>query len=268
MSEELEQTKAELARIKGIVRDLVEERSNFEARVTKSLKQSEADLEMFACAISHDFQEPMRMVSSYLTLVQTRYGGQLEPQAKEFLGFAAFGITRMSDILRDLVAFSRANRREARLEWIDVESVVQKVMEDMRSSIEESKACVTVRPFPEMMADPADFSQVLRCLLENAIKFRGTEPLQIRLEAVEHQGEWEFSVKDNGIGIPPSDSERIFVIFQRLHSRDRFSGTGVGLALAKRIVERHGGRIWVKSEPGRGSTFHFTLPIVSAKPTH
>lgn len=229
------------------------------------LERSNKELQQFAYVASHDLQEPLRMVSSYLQLLELRYKDQLDSDAHEFITFAVEGATRMHELIQGLLAYSRVGTHGAPLERSDAQAALSLILDNLQLAIEESGAVVTHDPLPEVMADPVQLGQLFQNLIGNAIKFRGKEAPRIhvgveRTECDDGNAPWLFSVRDNGIGIDPRYGERIFIIFQRLHARDEYPGTGIGLALCKRIVERHGGHIWVESQPEQGSTFYFTLP--------
>jgi PAS domain S-box-containing protein len=229
---------------------------------TDDLARSNQDLEQFAYVASHDLQEPLRTVTSYVQLLAKRYKGKLDSDADEFIGFAADGAVRMWNLVNDLLAYSRVGTRGKELEPIDSEGALAQSVNDLKVSIEENDALVTHDPLPMVMADCFQLEQLFRNLIGNAIKFRGNEPPRVHISASRIGNGWTFSVRDNGIGIAPEYFDRIFTIFQRLHSREEYAGTGIGLAVCKKIVERHGGRIWVKSEVGKGATFYFILPAV------
>jgi light-regulated signal transduction histidine kinase (bacteriophytochrome) len=210
------------------------------------------------------------MVTSYLQLLERRYSGQLDADADDFIHFAVDGAARMTELIQGLLAYSRVGSQGAPLQVTDCQDVLEETIGNLQLSIEESGSIVTSDALPMVMGDATQLGQLFQNLLGNAIKFRGEGPPRIHIGAdyqprqpgvgTPGNGEWLFSVRDNGIGIEPQYAERIFVIFQRLHTRDAYPGTGIGLAVCKRIVERHGGRIWVESEAGGGSTFCFTLP--------
>jgi light-regulated signal transduction histidine kinase (bacteriophytochrome) len=209
---------------------------------------------------SHDLQEPLRMVASYTQLLARRYRDKLDDDAREFIDYAVDGVQRMQGLISDLLAYSRVGSRGGTLVRTDLQAVLARTLDVLRTAIEESGAQVTYDPLPTVAADPVQMGQVLQNLVGNALKFRGPEPPRVHVGARREGGEWIISVRDNGIGIEPQYVQRIFVIFQRLHTRAEYEGTGIGLAICKKIVERHGGRIWVESTPGGGSTFSFTLP--------
>ena len=224
------------------------------------LKRSNAELERFAYVASHDLQEPLRMVVSYLQLLERRYKGKLDKDADEFIGFAVDGGLRMRQIVGDILEFSRLGTRSEPFEAVDCGALMKVVLGNLKPSIDQAGGVVTYESLPVVTGDPAQLSLLLQNLISNAVKFHGERAPQIRVAAQRQDHEWRFAVADNGIGIAPEYFERIFIIFQRLHTRRAYPGTGIGLAICKKIVERHGGRIWVESEPGQGSAFYFTIP--------
>jgi signal transduction histidine kinase len=224
------------------------------------LERSNRELEQFAYVASHDLQEPLRMVASYVQLLEREYGGRLGEEADEFIGFAVDGAKRMQALIQDLLTYSRVGRGEAPTEPTDLDAAFDRALNNLSAAIEEIGATVSAEDLPTVVADASQMTQLLQNLIGNALKFHGEEAVEVRVGAERHNGEWTFGVRDNGIGIDPKHAERIFAIFQRLHTRKEYPGTGIGLALCRKIVERHGGRIWVESEPGRGTTFRFTLP--------
>ena len=242
-------------------RDLALSRKALEESIAE-LARSNADLQQFAYVASHDLKEPLRMVASYTQLLARRYKGKLDSDADEFIRYAVDGANRMQWLINDLLAYSRVTSQEQVFEEVDCTKVLEEVMSNLQLSIEESQAVVTHDPLPTVMADGGQLGQLFQNLIANAITFHGEEPPAVHVSAERKANEWLFSVRDNGVGLDPQYAERIFVIFQRLHDREEYPGTGIGLAICKKVVERHGGRIWVVSQIGQGATFHFTLPIV------
>lgn len=224
------------------------------------LECSNNELQQFAYVASHDLQEPLRMVSSYVQLLNRRYGDKLDQDAKEFIGFAVDGAERMRMLIQDLLAFSRVTTKGRPLEPTDSGRALELALTNLQVMIAESGAKVERGEMPEVLADQGQLVQVFQNLVQNAIKFHGPQPPVVRISAQDVDGEWRFAVSDNGVGIEEQYFERIFIIYQRLHSKSEYGGTGIGLALVKKIVERHGGRIWMESTPGEGSTFYFTIP--------
>ncbi|MEO7332288.1 MAG: ATP-binding protein, partial [Minicystis sp.] len=239
----------------GIVRKRAEETLDLRAA---ELARSNAELERFAYIASHDLQEPLRMVASYTQLLGRRYKGKLDADADEFIAFAIDGASRMQTLINDLLAFSRVGTRSGEPAPTSLKRSLDLALANLRFAIEESGAVITHDDLPTVLADERQIAQVFQNLLGNAIKFRGPEPPRIHI-GVEHTDEWRIVIKDNGIGIEPRFFDRLFVLFQRLHSRVEYQGNGIGLAICKKIVERYGGRIWVEAAPGQGSTFIFTL---------
>jgi PAS domain S-box-containing protein len=234
-------------------------------RYTRNLERSNVDLQQFAYVASHDLQEPLRAISSYCQLLEKRFASQLDEQAQRWLQFVISGAKRMQTLVHDLLTYSRVDNKTET--WITTESRIacQLAIENLEPVIAEAGAQITVDALPIVWADDTQLQMVFQNLIGNALKFRGERPLQIEISAQPGNGEWIFSVRDNGIGIKPEFHERVFEIFKRLNVSDRYPGTGIGLAICKRIVERYGGRIWVNSEFGVGSTFFFSLP--SPQPT-
>jgi PAS domain S-box-containing protein len=229
-------------------------------RAEEEMRRSNEELERFAYVASHDLQEPLRTVASYVQLLSRRYRDKLDADALEFIDFAVGGARRMQQLIGDLLAFSRVGTRGAPLVPTDLGPVMRSTLGSLHASLEESGAQVTSDPLPMVVADAGQIEQLLTNLVGNAVKFRGTDPPRVHVSVARTEHMWTIAVQDNGIGIAPEYFERIFVIFQRLHSREEYAGTGVGLAICKKIVERHGGRIWVESSPGQGARFSFTLP--------
>lgn len=199
------------------------------------------------------------MISGFTQLLERRYRGKLDPSADEYIAFIVDGVARMQRLISDLLTYSRVGRDGARAE-VELEGVLADVLQDLRGAIAEAQATVTHDPLPRLRADEQGVRHVFVNLLSNALKFRGAEPPRVHVGARPEGDGWHFWVKDNGIGIDPVHFSRLFLLFQRLHGRAEYGGTGIGLALAKKVVVRHGGRIWIESAPGAGATFHFTLP--------
>lgn len=237
--------------------------NELEARVeerTADLKRSNQDLEQFAYVASHDLQEPLRMVSSYTQLLSRRYSGQLDSDADEFIGFAVDGAKRMQTLINDLLTYSRAGRAENTYEALSAGDIVKTALQNLADRIGSANAAVIVEELPELVADRSQLLSVFQNLISNSLKYRAaSRDPKIEISAERMDRSWRFSVKDNGIGIDPAFSERIFTIFQRLHGRDEYQGTGIGLAVVKKIVERSGGSIWVESTLDEGATFIFTV---------
>jgi PAS domain S-box-containing protein len=225
------------------------------------LKRSNDELQHFAYVASHDLQEPLRMVASYTQLLAKRYKGRLDSDADEFIAFAVDGCTRMQGLIHDLLAYSRAGTNGKTICEVSAEDALNEALANLRVTIEESDAIVTHDSLPAIRTDDTQLAQVFQNLVGNAVKYRSVDVPRVHVSAANNgRNEWIFSVQDNGLGIDPQYFERIFILFQRLHGRNEFEGTGIGLAICKKIVERLGGRIWVESQPGKGSAFYFALP--------
>ena len=246
----------------AFVRDVTErKRAEQElARRAEELARSNADLEQFAYVASHDLQEPLRMVASYTQLLARRYKGKLDADADEFIGFAVDGATRMQHLIQDLLSFSRVTTKGKELQVTDSRAACDQAITNLRAAIAESGAVVKTGSLPTVRADATQLTQLFQNLIGNAIKYRNERKPEVQVAAAPVEDRWVFSVQDNGIGIEPQYFERIFQMFQRLHTRKEYTGTGIGLAICRKIVERHGGRIWVESELGKGSTFLLTIP--------
>src|SRR6266404_3535243 len=230
------------------------------AKKAEELQRSNAELEQFAYVASHDLQEPLRMVSSYTQLIGKRYGDKLDSDAKEFMHYIVDGAARMKQLIEDLLAYSRVGTKGKEFKPVSVEAPLRKAITNLHAAIAESSAAVTWDPLPTVDADEVQLAQLFQNLMGNALKFRGAAVPRIHVSATDQEGDWHISIADNGIGIEPQYFERIFMLFQRLHTMGEYPGTGIGLAICKKVVERHGGRIWVTSTLGEGSQFHITLP--------
>lgn len=247
----------------SIVQNITDRKTYELALAGKSdaLERSNADLQQFAHVASHDLREPLRMVSSFLQLLRRKYRESLDDEGQEYINFAVDGAQRMDELLKDLLQYARVETQGETFTAVRSEDVLQEVLDNLKFAIEDSAALITFDPLPSVEADRSQLLQLFQNILGNGIKYADSErPPEIKISSSQTGGMTTFKIEDNGIGIKPEYFERIFVIFQRLHERDKYKGTGVGLAVCKRIVERHGGEIWIESEVGKGSTFFFTLP--------
>ena len=226
----------------------------------QELARSNAELEQFAYVASHDLQEPLRMVASYTQLLLRRYGDRFDGDAREFMDYVVDGATRMKQLIEDLLAYSRVGTRGKEFRRMPCDAVLHKALANLKIAIEQSAATITHDELPEVVVDDMQWMQLFQNLIGNAVKFCGERPPAVHVSVEDRQGEWLFGIRDNGIGIEPQYYERIFMVFQRLAARTEYPGTGIGLAICKKVIERHGGRIWVESQPGQGSAFFFTLP--------
>jgi PAS domain S-box-containing protein len=243
----------------------VSERKHIEAAQTMlvaELQQAHADLQQFASVCSHDLQEPLRMVHSYSQLLAIRYQGKLDTAADEFIGYVVEDVQRMEALIHTLFTYCQLGVQKLAPVEIECEVLLEQTVADLHGAITESGAVITHDPLPTVRADTLQLKQALRHLIGNALKFRSSAPPCVHLTARRHGPQWVFAVQDNGIGLDPQQAARIFHVFQRLHRREQYAGTGIGLALCKKIIEQHGGRIWVESLPDQGTTFFFTLPAV------
>jgi signal transduction histidine kinase len=259
---ERKQAEASYQKLNEQLEARVQERTAALKEANASLAYSNRELEQFAYVASHDLQEPLRAVNSYAQLIARKYQGNLDAKADKYIGYIMEGATRMQQLINDLLEFSRIGTRSKALKLTACEAVLNQVAENLRIAIAEHQAIITHDPLPTVMGDETQLIQLLQNLIGNAIKFRREEPPQVHVSAQQGQREWVFSIHDNGIGMESEYFDRIFTIFQRLHSRAEYPGTGIGLAVCKKIVERHGGRIWVESESGVGTTFYFTIPCL------
>lgn len=237
---------------------LRDQESKLQVAIT-DLQRSNKELEQFAYVASHDLQEPLRMISSYTQLLAERYQDKLDEKANLFIHYAVDGAVRMQQLINDLLVFSRIGTKGKPLEPVDAHAALGKALGNLKMTIDEAKAIITNDKLPEVRGDASQLLQLFQNLIGNALKFRGEKYPHIHIATQDKGQEWLFSVKDNGIGIDPQFADKIFVIFQRLHTKEEYPGSGIGLAICKKIVERHGGRIWFESEPGKGATFYFTI---------
>lgn len=281
LEQRVQERTAELAHANQLLRQEIWEREHAlreRQKAQAELERSNAELRQFAYIASHDLQEPLRTVTSFVQLLARRYSDQLDSNAKEYIDYIVDGTQRMRELIQALLDYSRLGRSNREFEPTDCNQILHSTLQRLEQAIAESHAVITADPLPTILADPVQLGQLLQNLLENAIKYRRAVPPQIHIRvrpqsapvqrddppeapdaAVDFSQDWLFSIQDNGIGIQSDYFERIFMIFQRLHTRNEYPGTGIGLALCQKIVERHGGQIWVESQPGQGSTFCFTL---------
>jgi light-regulated signal transduction histidine kinase (bacteriophytochrome) len=265
-----------LARLPEAIRRAIEEKRTLRlrrvaeedlARKAEELARSNADLEQFAYVASHDLQEPLRMVASYTQLLAERYQGRLDEAANKYIEYASEGAVRMQHLIQDLLAFSRVGRAGVTFEFVDCSTVLKEASQALMAAIQESGAVVTHGPLPTVWADRTLLAQVFQNLIGNAIKFRKEAPPEIKVLAETSGPDWLFSVSDNGIGIAPEHAEKIFVVFQRLHTRTEYPGNGIGLSICKKIIQHFGGRIWVEPKGEQGSAFKFTIPASAPQTT-
>lgn len=252
----------------GLISDITERKRSADelAAAVDDLRRSNAELEQFAYVASHDLQEPLRMITSYLNLLERRCRGKLDADGEEFLRYAVNGAERMKGLIRDFLQVSRISRQALKLEPSPADAMVENALGNLAAAIDEHNATIVVEPLPVVPADPVLLTQVFQNLVGNAIKFHATQAPEIHISARQQDGLCVFAVRDNGIGIAPQHAERIFRIFERLHEVSEYPGSGIGLAVSRKIVERHGGTIWFESEPGAGSTFYFAIPSKMEKP--
>jgi signal transduction histidine kinase len=229
------------------------------AQANAELRRSNQELEQFAYVASHDLQEPLRKVTNYTELLAKRYAGSIDARADKYIAYIVDGTTRMQGLIKDLLTYSRVTR-EVDVVPTDVTAILRETLSTLEMMVRDTQAQITWSTLPTIQANPLQIGQLLQNLIGNALKFRSTAPPRVHIAAEVDTYTWRFSVQDNGIGIDPQYTERIFGVFQRLHTRAEYPGTGIGLAICQKIVERHGGRIWVESIPGQGTTFYFTLP--------
>ena len=254
--------KDNLTRLPESVRQALREKKLREEnrRTHEELTRSNRDLEQFAYVASHDLQEPLRMVATYTQLLAERYRGKLDANADKYIHYAVDGALRMQVLIQDLLTFSRLGRSGTDFTAVEMNSVLQSALQNLQAAIQETSAQIEYCGLPAVFGDPTQLAQLFQNLIGNAIKFRGANRPVVRIAATKRAQDWIFSVGDNGIGIAPDHADLIFAIFKRLHTRSEYPGSGIGLAICKKVVEQHGGRIWVESGIGQGSTFKFTLP--------
>lgn len=270
VGQEMGQRKRAEEEVRGFNADLerrVAERTAELNERAKDLARSNSELQQFAYVASHDLQEPLRMVASFTQLLAKRYKDKLDDDARDFINFAVDGATRMQTLISDLLNYSRVGTQGKPFAITEMDALLKRVLESLQFGIEESGAVISSDPLPSVMADPQQLGQLFQNLLANAIKFHGEQPPRIRILAERIGADWKISVRDNGIGISQEHADRIFVIFQRLHTKTEYPGTGIGLAICKKIVERHGGRIWIEPSPAGGTTFCFTIPAFERQST-
>jgi light-regulated signal transduction histidine kinase (bacteriophytochrome) len=234
-------------------------------QIAEDLRRSNHDLEQFAYVASHDLQEPLRAVSGYVMLLEHRFPETLDAKARSYIAGAFEGASRMERLIMDLLAYSRVDRLGDQFAPTDLNAALEQALSNLQASIKSTQAAITRDPLPTLFVDATQIMQLFQNLIGNALKFHGASPLQIHVGAQRQEGRWVFSVRDNGIGIEPQYFERIFRLFQRLHTRKEYAGTGIGLAICKKVVERHGGTIWIESQLGQGATFSFSLPDAAGK---
>ena len=265
LTEEISSANEELQAISEEVQTSNDELRHAQTNLSKlvsELKISNKELEQFAYVASHDLQEPLRMITSFTQLLEKRYKGQLDSDADEYIGFVVDGAHRMKDLIDDLLEFSRLNTDVREFELVIMEIALEDVLRNLKPTIKENKAQISHDYLPNIIGDHVQIIQLLQNLIGNAIKFQGNNPPKIHISAHDQGNEWLFSVSDKGIGIDKNHQEQIFSIFKRLHTREEYPGTGIGLSISKRIVEMHKGQIWIESELGKGSTFYFTIPKI------
>jgi len=231
------------------------------SRKAEELERSNQDLEQFAYVASHDLQEPLRMVATYTQLLAERYRGRLDEQADKYIAYSVDGAVRMQALIQDLMKFSQVGRAEIESRTTECGGVVEQALKSLQSAVQESGAVVNWNGLPMVMADPSQLAEVFQNLIANAIKFHGAETPVIQIDSEKNDHEWVLTVSDNGIGIPPENWQDIFVIFRRLHTRTEYPGNGIGLSICKKIIERHGGKIWIEAQAKPGCCFKFTLPM-------
>ncbi|MGE5411419.1 MAG: sensor histidine kinase, partial [Clostridiales bacterium] len=230
----------------------------------QKLERSNKELEQFAYIASHDLQEPLRMVANYMKLLDQKYKDQLDDKAKQYIYYAVDGSIRMGNLIKDLLKYSKVTSQAKKFERVDLNNIYTEVLNDIQMLVDEKKAKITAAKLPCVYADATQMHQLLQNLVVNAMKFHSDKTPEVNVCAEKSHNKWIISIKDNGIGIDTNSYDRIFHIFQRLHEKEKYPGTGIGLAICKKIVEHHGGKIWLESEPGKGTTFYFSLPELNS----
>ncbi|MFE4689624.1 CHASE3 domain-containing protein [Streptomyces sp. NPDC056749] len=255
-----------------LVAELAEsqERETLLAEQTTELRRSNSELEQFAYVASHDLQEPLRKVASFCQLLEKRYSAELDDRGRQYIDFAVDGAKRMQVLINDLLTFSRVGRVQQSWKPVDLDGALDRALTNLTLAVEESGAVVVrEEPLPELLGDSTSLTMVWQNLVGNAVKFRRPDvPCRITIGCVREGDDWHLTVADNGIGIAPEFADKVFIIFQRLHARDEYEGTGIGLSLCRKIIEFHGGRIWLDPETAEGTLIHFTLPVLPEAPTH
>ncbi len=261
---ELEARSIEIEKTNTLLRQEIVERTRAEETLqqqTHVLARTNRELQQFAYVATHDLREPLRKVRSYTELLERRYQGQLDERADKYINYIVGGATRMQTLITDLLAYLKVGDEELSLQSADLNQIVDNVLHDLDMMVQENSAVITYDPLPTVQADSSQMTHLLQNLLSNAIKFRSEETPTVHISVERQNGEWLFAVADNGIGLEAEFAERVFVIFQRLHTKEEYPGTGIGLAISKKVVENHNGRIWLESQPNEGTTFYFTLPV-------
>ncbi|HVZ81017.1 MAG TPA: ATP-binding protein [bacterium] len=259
-AEELRESNGKLNELNASLEERVAEGVRTAERRAKELARVNGELQQFVLVASHDLREPLRMIVGFVQLLEKRFPEKLDETSREYIHFAVDGAHRIQQLIEDLLAYTRIGGTQLTPKGTDLGEALGEALLNLKLSLEETGAEVRVDPLPFVMADRSLMVLIFQNLIGNAVKFRGTEKPRVRVYSWEEGGKWVIAVRDNGIGIDPRYSEKIFEVFQRLHSRDEYPGTGIGLALCRKVIEQHGGRIWVGSSPGKGSVFYFTLP--------
>ena len=239
----------------------VKERTEELLKSNIELKRSNEELERFAYVSSHDLQEPLRMVTLYSQLLERRYKNRLDDDADDFIEYIVENAKRMKQLIDDLLEYSRVSSQTKQYENVNIEKILDNVLKNLSISIIENNVRVTYESLPNILADKNQMLQVFQNLITNAIKFRGDKSPEVNISAYKNQNEWIFSVSDNGIGIKPEHQKQIFAVFKRLHTKEEYPGSGIGLSITQKIIKQHGGQIWVESESGKGSIFYFSIPV-------